>query len=301
MGDTALITAKFQALCGRFDEATLRMWAAAEARSLGRGGVSAVAKAIGMSRTTIHSGLAELKAAAFAPETRSEARPRVRATGGGRKRLTAKDANLLKDLDALVEPTSRGDPMSPLRWTCKSTYRLAGELQRLGHEVSQRTVCDLLTQMDYSLQSTRKTREGGQHADRDAQFAHIARTVSEYQAVGDPVISVDTKKKELIGNVKNGGRVWGQSPTQVNTHDFLSEAVGRATPYGIYDLTHQQGSVFVGTSYDTPQFAAYAIAQWWADPNRQRFVHEDKLLILCDSGGSNHSRYWCWKIEVQKQ
>ena len=209
MGDLAIIEAKFQALSGRLDEATLRIWAATEARSLGRGGVSAVAKAIGMSRTTIHAGLAELKARSTpAPDGKRGARLRIRAAGGGRKKLIAKDADLLRDLDALVEPMSRGDPMSPLRWTCKSTYRLADELQRLGHEVSQRTVCDLLAQLDYSLQSTRKTREGGQHEDRDAQFAHIAKQVTEYQAEGEPVISVDTKKKELIGDFKNAGREW---------------------------------------------------------------------------------------------
>jgi len=302
MGDTALITAKFQALCGRFDEATLRMWAAAEARSLGRGGVSAVAKAIGMSRTTIHSGLAELKAAAFAPETRSEARPRVRATGGGRKRLTAKDANLLKDLDALVEPTSRGDPMSPLRWTCKSTYRLAGELQRLGHEVSQRTVCDLLTQMDYSLQSTRKTREGGQHADRDAQFAHIARTVSEYQAVGDPVISVDTKKKELIGDFKNAGKEWQPkgSPEEVRVHDFIDPELGKVAPYGVYDLTTNTGWVNVGIDHDTAEFAVESIRRWWREMGEAAYPSARRLLITADCGGSNGNRLRLWRLELQK-
>ena len=172
----ATIQAKYRALRGRLDESTLRLWAAAEARSLGRGGISAVAKAAGISRTTIHAGLAELKKAVAEPAAKRQARARIRGAGAGRKKLTTKDANLLRDLDALVEPTSRGDPMSALRWTCKSTYRLAAELNRQGHEVSQRTVCDLLGQMDYSLQSTRKTREGGQHADRDAQFAHIAKT-----------------------------------------------------------------------------------------------------------------------------
>jgi len=248
-----MIAAKFQALSGRLDEATLRMWAATEARSLGRGGVSAVAKAIGMSRTTIHAGLAELKAAASAPEGKTETRPRIRASGGGRKKLTAKDAHLLDDLDALVEPTTRGDPMSPLRWTCKSTYRLAEELLRLGHKVSQRTICDLLSRMDYSLQSTRKTREGGQHEDRDAQFAHIARTVAEYQRGGDPVISVDTKKKELIGDFKNAGKEWQPkgSPEPVRVHDFIDPELGKVAPYGVYDLAANAGWVNVGIDHDT--------------------------------------------------
>ena len=184
-------------LSNRLDEATLRVWAAAEARSLGRGGISRVAQATGMSRTTIYAGLSELE-----PEAPPErcGRGRIRAAGGGRKKLFDKDPTLLSDLDALVEPMTRGDPMSPLRWTCKSTYRLAEELKRRGHQVGQRTVCDLLGQAGYSLQSTRKTREGARHEDRDAQFIHIAKAVAEYQSSGDPVISVDTKKKELIGD-----------------------------------------------------------------------------------------------------
>ena len=302
MGDMATIEAKFQALSGRLDEATLRMWAATEARSLGRGGVSAVAKAIGMSRTTIHAGLAELKAAASMPERKGEARPRVRATGGGRKKLTAKDANLLQDLDALVEPTSRGDPMSPLRWTCKSTYRLAEELQRLGHKVSQRTVCDLLTQMEYSLQSTRKTREGGQHEDRDAQFAHIARTVAEYQGAGDPVISVDTKKKELIGDFKNAGKEWQPkgSPEQVRVHDFLDPELGKVAPYGVYDLSANAGWVNVGIDHDTAEFAVESIRRWWREMGEASYPRARRLLITADCGGSNGHRVRLWRRELQK-
>jgi hypothetical protein len=297
-----MIEAKFQALSGRLDEATLRLWAATEARSLGRGGVSAVAKAIGMSRTTIHAGLAELKAAASAPDGKSETRPRVRAAGGGRKRLTAKDASLLQDLDALVEPTSRGDPMSPLRWTCKSTYRLAEELQRLGHAVSQRTVCDLLTQMEYSLQSTRKTREGGQHEDRDAQFAHIARTVAEYQAAGDPVISVDTKKKELIGDFKNAGKEWQPKgrPEEVRVHDFIDPDLGKVAPYGVYDLTANAGWVNVGIDHDTAEFAVESIRRWWREMGKATYPRARRLLITADCGGSNGHRVRLWRRELQK-
>jgi transposase len=302
MGDMAMIEAKFQALSGRLDEATLRMWAATEARSLGRGGVSAVAKAIGMSRTTIHAGLAELKAAGMAPSGKSETRPRVRATGGGRKKLTAKDGRLLQDLDALVEPTARGDPMSPLRWTCKSTYRLAEELQRLGHEVSQRTVCDLLTQMDYSLQSTRKTREGGQHEDRDAQFAHIARTVADYQSSGDPVISVDTKKKELIGDFKNAGREWHPKgmPEEVRVHDFIDPDLGKVAPYGVYDLTANVGWVNVGIDHDTAEFAVESIRRWWREMGEVTYPRARRLLITADCGGSNGHRVRLWRRELQK-
>ena len=218
MDQTLAIEAKFKALSPRLDEATLRLWAAAEARSLGRGGVSVVAKVAGLSRTTVYAGLAEIEAAGKVKGKRSKAavqpvvvvaaHKRVRAPGGGRKRLVDIDASLLADLDALVEPTSRGDPMSPLRWTCKSTTRLAEELSRQGHQVSQRTVCELLAHLNYSLQSVRKTREGALHPDRDAQFQYIAKMVADYQRQRQPVISVDTKKKELIGDFKNAGKEW---------------------------------------------------------------------------------------------
>lgn len=298
-----MIEAKFQALSGRLDEATLRMWAATEARSLGRGGVSAVAKAIGMSRTTIHAGLAELKAASTpALDGKREAGPRIRAAGGGRKKLIAKDADLLRDLDALVDPTSRGDPMSPLRWTCKSTYRLADELRRLGHEVSQRTVCDLLAQLDYSLQSTRKTREGGQHEDRDAQFAHIAKHVTEYQAAGEPVISVDTKKKELIGDFKNAGREWQPkgTPEEVRVHDFIDPDLGKVAPYGVYDLTANAGWVNVGIDHDTAEFAVQSIRRWWQEMGEVTYPRARRLLITADCGGSNGHRVRLWRRELQR-
>jgi len=303
MGDLAMIEAKYEALSERLDEATLRMWAAVEARSLGRGGVSAVAKAIGMSRTTIHAGLAELKAVALpSPVSQRERHPRIRATGGGRKKLTAKDANLLRDLDALVEPTSRGDPMSPLRWTCKSTYRLAEELKQRGHEISQRTVCDLLTQMEYSLHSTRKTREGGQHEDRDAQFAHIARTVADYQSVGAPVISVDTKKKELIGDFKNAGKEWQPkgTPEEVRVHDFIDPDLGKVAPYGVYDLTANAGWVNVGIDHDTAEFAVASIRRWWREMGAVTYPHAGRLLITADCGGSNGHRVRLWRRELQK-
>ncbi len=291
----ATIEAKYQALSVRLDEATLRMWAATEARSLGRGGISLVAKATGMSRTTIHAGLAELKN----PPT-GDGR-RVRAAGGGRKKLIDKDPALLSDLDALVEPTTRGDPTSPLRWTCKSTYRLAKELRRRGHTVSQRTVYNLLRLAGFSLQSTRKTREGRQHEDRDAQFAHIARTVSQYQAAGDPVISVDTKKKELIGEYNNAGREWQPQgvPEQVRVHDFKDPKLGKVAPYGVYDLTTNTGWVSVGIDHDTAEFAVESIRRWWREMGELTYPHARRLLICADCGGSNGNRVRLWRRELQ--
>jgi len=297
----ATIQTKYQALSERMDEATLRLWAATEARSLGRGGVSLVAKAIGMSRTTIHSGLAELKTETPVGEPVRDAHLRSRVRGGGRKRLTDKDAGLLRDLDLLVEPVSRGDPMSPLRWTCKSTYRLAEELNRQGHAVCQRTVCDLLGQLGFSLQSTRKTREGRQHADRDAQFGHIARAVADYQATGDPVISVDTKKKELIGDFKNAGREWQPEgmPEEVRVHDFIDPALGKVAPYGVYDVTANMGWVNVGIDHDTAEFAVESIRRWWREMGAEVYPSAKRLLITADCGGSNGNRVRLWHRELQ--
>ena len=302
MGDIIAIEAKYQALSGRLDEAALRVWAAAEARSLGRGGVSTVAKAIGMSRTTIHAGLSELKAASTLVATKTQGRPRVRATGGGRKKLADKDDSLLSALDALVDPTSRGDPMSPLRWTCKSSYRLSDELKQQGHDVSQRTICDLLSQMGFSLQSTRKTREGEKHEDRDAQFAHIAKTVADYQAAGDPVISVDTKKKELIGDFKNAGREWQPvgTPEEVRVYDFIDPELGKVAPYGVYDLTNNTGWVNVGIDHDTAEFAVESIRRWWLEMGEAVYPRARRLLITADCGGSNGYRVRLWRRELQK-
>ena len=285
----------------------MRLWAAVEARTLGRGGVSTVAKAIGMSRTTIYSGLQEL---ASAPALASPppvavgvpGKRRLRAEGGGRKRLTDKDAALLNALDALVEPTARGDPQSPLRWTCKSTPRLAQELAEQGHPISQRSVCDLLAQLDYSLQSTRKTREGGEHPDRDAQFNHIACTAARYQAAGDAVISVDTKKKELVGDFKAGGKEWQRKgePEEVRVYDFIDPALGKVAPYGVYDVAANQGWVSVGINHDTAEFAVESIRRWWKEMGQPRYPNTRRLLITADCGGSNGYRVRLWKRELQK-
>lgn len=308
MSDVTVIEAKYKALCGRLDETSLRIWAAAEASSLGRGGISAVSKAVGLSRTTIHAGLAEIKDAAALevgatpPVTKSRSPLRVRATGGGRKKLIHKDDSLLRDLDALVEPTTRGDPMSALRWTCKSTHRLAAELKKKGHEISQRTVCDLLSQMHYSLQSTRKTREGGKHEDRDAQFMHIAKTVADYQSSGNPVISVDTKKKELIGDFKNAGKEWqpAGTPEEVRVYDFIDPELGKVAPYGVYDLTNNSGWVNVGIDHDTAEFAVESIRRWWLEMGKAVYPKAGQLLITADCGGSNGYRVRLWRRELQK-
>ena len=308
MEDIGVIQGKYRALAERLDEATLRLWAAVEARALGRGGVSMVAKAIGMSRTTIYAGLEELEAPQVRPASTpsssgdSAGKRRIRAKGGGRKKLSDKDATLVRDLDALVEPTARGDPMSPLRWTCKSTPRLAQDLTRLGHKVSQRSVCDLLAQLNYSLQSTRKTREGGQHPDRDAQFHHIASMAAQYQATGDPVISVDTKKKELIGDFKNGGREWRPKgdPERVRVHDFIDPELGKVAPYGVYDVAANQGWVSVGIDHDTAEFAVESIRRWWKEMGRPHYPRACRLLITADCGGSNGYRVRLWPLQLQK-
>ena len=304
-----IVEAKYRALSGRLDEATLRLWVAVEARSIGRGGVTLVARATGLSRTTVYAGLAELEAAeqaaAAGEEVVSPTAPqarRVRAPGGGRKKLVDLDATLLSDLDALVEPTSRGDPESPLRWTCKSTTRLAEELQQQGHQVSQRTVYDLLGQLNYSLQSVRKNREGAQHPDRDAQFNYIAQKVGAYQSERQPVISVDTKKKELVGDFKNGGREWqpaGQ-PEQVRVHDFIDKELGKVSPYGVYDLTANEGWVSVGIDHDTAEFAVQSIKRWWLEMGRPLYKKAKRLLITADCGGSNGNRLRLWRLQLQQ-
>lgn len=297
-----MIEEKFRALSGHLDEATLRLWAAVEARALGYGGVSTVASAVGLSRTTIYAGLRELARAPSDGEPVTAKMGRVRAKGGGRKKLTAKDPALLRDLDALVEPTTRGDPRSPLRWTCKSTPRLARELVAQGHQVSQRTVCDLLAQLDYSLQATRKIHEGGRQTDRDAQFSHIAAVAAQYQAAGDPVVSVDTKKKELVGDFKNSGREWQPKgrPEGVRVYDFIDPQRGKVAPYGVYDVGANQGWVSVGITHDTAAFAVESIRRWWREMGQPLYPTARRLLITADCGGSNGYRVRLWKVELQQ-
>jgi hypothetical protein len=276
------------------DERARRLFAASEARALGRGGISAVSRACGLSRPTITKGLRELDEAPLSGG-------RVRRPGGGRKFIEATDPELPELLDALLEPLSRGDPQSPLRWTSKGTRILAGELTEAGHPISHATVAQLLRAMDYSLQGTRKTQEGKQHPDRDAQFRFINDEVSEALAAKRPVISVDTKKKELIGNYENAGRQWRRTgdPHRVNVHDFPTPEVPRAFPYGIYDLAHNTGFVNVGTDHDTGAFAVASIRGWWRAEGRRLYPRARRLLITADGGGSNGYRLKLWKLCLQ--
>jgi len=291
------IRRKFQTLTPVLDERSRRQWAAAEALELAWGGVTAVAAATGLSRTTIAAGVRELQSQADGamPE------PRIRRPGGGRKYLVDTDPGLLAALDALIDPLTRGHPESPLRWTCKSTRRLAVELSRQRHPVSDRTVAALLVEMGYSLQANRKTREGSNHPDRNAQFEHINARVRRLQKRGQPVVSVDTKKKELLGDFKNPGQEWqpqGQ-PEEVRVHDFKDPELGKAIPYGVYDLANNQGWVSVGIDHDTAHFATRTIRRWWEDMGCQRFPRARELLITADGGGSNSHRSRLWKVALQ--
>lgn len=280
------------------DERSRRQWAAAEARELGWGGVTAVARATDLSRTTISAGLRELELPA---KQRSVEGLRVRRPGGGRKALTETDPGLLPALEALIEPATRGDPESPLRWTCKSTRGLADELTRKRHPVGANTVAALLRHGGYSLQANRKTREGARHPDRNAQFEHINAQVRRFQNRDQPAISVDTKKKELIGDFKNAGREWRPrgEPEEVRVHDFLDKNLGKVIPYGVYDMINNQGWVSVGIDHDTAQFAVNSIRRWWKRMGRRRFPRATKLLITADGGGSNSSRSRLWKVSLQ--
>jgi hypothetical protein len=275
-----------------------RQWAAAEAREAGWGGVTAVSEATGMSRVTITAGLRELEQPR---RVRQAEATRVRRPGGGRKPATATDPALWVSLEALIEPVTRGDPESPLRWTCKSTARLAEDLARQGHPVSARTVAMLLHAEHYSLQANRKTTEGASHPDRNAQFEYINAQVRGCQSRGQPAVSVDTKKKELIGDFKNAGRTWrprGQ-PENVRVHDFKDAALGKAVPYGVYDMLNNQGWVSVGINHDTAEFATNSIRRWWTQMGRRRFPRATTLLITADGGGSNSSRSRLWRVCLQ--
>jgi transposase len=288
---------KFEVLGRVLDERTRRLVAAAEAEALGFGGVTAVAQASGLSRGTVIRGMAELKVA-----PKPARGQRIRRTGAGRKRTVDQDATLKRDLESLVEPVTRGDPESPLRWTCKSVRQLAAELKRMKHQTSHRMVAELLHEMDYSLQANRKTLEGSTHPDRDAQFHHISDKSREFQAGRQPVISVDTKKKELVGDFKNHGRELRPKgdPEKVRVHDFVIPALGRAAPYGVYDVTQNAGWVSVGVDHDTAAFAAQSIRRWWESMGAKAYPEAKQLLITADSGGSNGARVRLWKVELQK-
>jgi hypothetical protein len=294
----ATLRAKHAALAPVFTERSRRLWAASEARALGRGGIGLVERATGISRSTIQRGLRELETDTVLPPDRT------RRPGGGRKAATVLDATLRRDLDALVEPTAPGDPDSPLRWCCKSTRTLAVALHALGHAVSHTVVAALLHDLGYSLQGNVKTREGRQHPDRDAQFRYIAATVKRMQRRGQPAISVDTKKKELVGDFKNGGRVWRRKgePDRVRVHDFIirDPGYGKAIPYGVYDLRRDEGWVSIGIDHDTASFAVNAIRRWWRQMGRDAYPRARSLVITADAGGSNGPRVRLWKWELQQ-
>lgn len=301
MSDASLVAKRFEHLAPYLDERLRRLWAAAEAESLGFGGAIAVERSTGVSRRAIAVGRRELKAGPGGSGGGAAAR-RIRGPGGGRKKTAAKHPQLIHRLLALVEPGTRGDPEQPLRWTSKSVRNLAAELRAEGFQVSHQLVSELLQAEGFSLQANAKTREGGTHSDRNAQFEHINERIRQVQAEGQPVISVDTKKKELVGDFKNSGREWrpkGQ-PEPVRVHDFVIPELGRANPYGIYDLAHNKGWVSVGTDHDTAAFAVSTIRRWWAGMGQSLYPAARHLLITADGGGSNGSRNRLWKCELQK-
>jgi hypothetical protein len=295
--DHAAIKLRYAALDPVLDERGRRRFAAAEALAAGHGGVTAVARVTGIARSTIDRGLAELRGAAVP----AAAPDRIRRKGGGRRPLVATDPTLLADLKELVEPTTRGDPMAPLLWTAKSLRNLAAGLRGLGHRICHNVVADLLRDMGYSLQANRKTREGTNHPDRDAQFGYINDQVKRALAASEPAISVDTKKKELVGDFKNAGREYRPKgrPEPVRVHDFVIPELGRAAPYGVYDIADNAGWVSVGIDHDTASFAINAIRRWWQAMGRARYPHATQLLITADCGGSNGVRLRLWKRELQ--
>jgi len=290
---------KYKSIGDMMDERMRRQWAATEAVALGWGGVSTVAAATGLARNTVMAGVREINHRRRYPRTKIV--DRIRSAGGGRKPLTQTDPELETALLALVDPATRGHPESPLRWTCTSTAKLAEQLQRQHHPVTDRTVATWLKKAGYSLQSNRKTQEGASHQDRDAQFGYINRQVIAFQKELQPVVSIDTKKKELVGEFYNAGREWRPKgdPETVNVHDFPDKKLGKAIPYGVYDLLNNEGWVSVGIDHDTAEFAVASIRRWWQTMGARRFPRATKLLITADGGGSNSSRNRLWKVVLQ--
>ena len=293
----AAIRRKYEMLCPSMNERVRRLWAGAEAQLIGRGGITLVSKATGVAHTTIRRGIRELA------EQTGDGPPqsRIRRPGGGRKKIAETDPQLLEVLESLVEPVTRGDPESPLRWTCKSTRRLAKELEKMSHPVSPRMVGYLLNEAGYSLQANRKTREGSSHPDRDAQFHYINAQVKAFHRRRQPAVSVDTKKKELVGDFSNAGKEYRKKgcPDEVRVHDFQDKELGKAIPYGVYDIASNEGWVNVGTGHDTARFAAHSILCWWREMGQRRFPRATRLMITADGGGSNSSRSRLWKVALQ--
>lgn len=290
------IKRKFVALAPNMDERVTRLWAAAEATVLGHGGIAMVERATGLSRTTIRAGMVELRDGATQEDV-----VQVRRAGGGRPTIEQTSPGIIEALEALVDPVTRGDPMSPLRWTSKSTRKLAEELGASGYPISPQKVGELLRDCGYSLQATQKTLEGASHPDRNEQFEYINARVDAFHGRGSPVISVDTKKKELVGPYTNAGKEWQPSgqPVPVNTYDFIDPTLGKAIPYGVYDLARNEAWVSVGIDHDTPEYAVRSVAEWWKRMGRRAYAGATELLITADGGGSNGSRCRLWKLELQ--
>lgn len=294
-----IVQSKYRDLMPVLDERSRRCWAAVEAKSLGWGGITIVCQAAGISAPTVRAGRREIDR-----EVAGAAHGRIRREGGGRKKLTEKDPGIVEALDALIKPTATGSPMSPaLRWTCESTTNIAETLTKQGHPAAQRTVCTLLHEQKYTLQAHRKTREGNSHhPDRDQQFNHISERVETMQTNNQPVVSVDAKKKENIGNYKNNGREWRPKgkPREVRAHDFIDKELGKVAPYGVYDLSRNEGWVNVGIDHDTASFAVESIRRWWNRMGKKRYPNATELMITADCGGSNGNRNRLWKVELQK-
>ena len=295
-GQARAVRKRYREMTPVLNEQSRRRFVALEARALGRGGVSLMARISGLARSTIYHGLSDIR------DQTSVATGRIRKQGGGRKKKSIQDPTLVVDLKRLVEPVTRGDPMQPLLWTTRSLRNLANELANKGHQVCPTVVGDLLRGIGYSLQANSKTREGGQHIDRDAQFHYINTQAKAFLAANEPVISVDTKKKELVGNFKNNGREWRRNgaPELVNVHDFIDPKLSRAVPYGVYDITNNVGWVSVGTDHDTATFAVNTIRRWWRTMGKKRHPKAKRLMITADGGGSNGYRVRLWKVELQK-
>jgi hypothetical protein len=293
--DIKFFKKKFAFVRNHLNERTLRIWSATEAKMFGYGGITALSKVTGLSRATIHRGLKDLKSKKIPIEN-------IRRAGAGRKKIIETDETILGDLEALLEPTTRGDPESTLLWTCKSTRQLANELNKSGHRISNRKICDLLSDLGYSLQANNKTQEGTNHPDRNEQFLYIYNNVKDFQKSDQPIISVDTKKKEMIGNYKNNGKEWSKkhNPVDVKVHDFPDPNIPKAAPYGVNDISKNEGWVSVGISHDTAQFAVATINKWWKKMGKKRYPSAKKIYITADCGGSNSRRSRLWKTELQK-
>jgi len=300
MDEEERVRQKFEALSPVMDERMKRLWVAAEARALGRGGPALVERATGIRGKRIYAGLRDLDEIEKTPES-PIAGERLRRPGGGRPSMTETYPHILVDLEALVDPVTRGDPESPLRWTCKSLSKLAEELRAKGYTISPSKVGHLLHDLGYSLQANDKTREGSDHPDRNAQFEYINAQAEDFLSAGEPVISVDTKKKELVGDFENGGREWQPKgePEPVRVHDFVDKELGKAIPYGVYDVGRNEALVNVGTDHDTAEFATASILQWWRTMGRKAYPNAHELLITADGGGSNGSRSRLWKLALQ--